>query len=103
MADEFVLHELQGSNVWAKDGERLGLVGQVHLDRATGEPEWITVALGLFETRQHFVPLAGARRDDDDIYVNYSRQAVDDSPQVDPDGALTPAEETLLTDYYKNF
>ncbi|WP_342023588.1 PRC-barrel domain-containing protein [Arthrobacter citreus] len=103
MADEFVIHELQGSNVWAKDGERLGLVGQVHLDRATGEPEWITVALGLFETRQHFVPLAGARRDEDDIYVNFSREAVDDSPVVDPDGALSPAEETLLTDYYKQF
>ncbi|MET4059914.1 sporulation protein YlmC with PRC-barrel domain [Arthrobacter sp. UYP6] len=103
MADEFVVHELQGSNVWAKDGERLGLVGQVHLDRSTGAPEWITVALGLFETRQHFVPLAGARRDEDDIYVNYSRQAVDDSPQVDPDGALSPEEETLLTDYYKKF
>lgn len=103
MADEFVIHELQGSNVWAKDGERLGLVGQVHLDRATGEPEWITVALGLFESRQHFVPLAGARRDEDDIYVNYSRQAVDDSPVVDPDGALTAEEETLLVDYYKKF
>ena len=103
MADEFVIHELQGSNVWAKDGERLGLVGQVHLDRATGVPEWITVALGLFDTRQHFVPLAGARRDEDDIFVNYSRQAVDESPQVDPDGALSSAEETLLMDYYSNF
>ncbi|GAA3293506.1 PRC-barrel domain-containing protein [Arthrobacter citreus] len=103
MADEYVIHELQGSNVWAKDGERLGLVGQVHLDRATGEPEWITVALGLFETRQHFVPLAGARRDEDDIYVNFSREAVDDSPVVDPDGALSSEEETLLTDYYKQF
>ncbi|MBP3035365.1 PRC-barrel domain-containing protein [Arthrobacter sp. zg-ZUI100] len=103
MADEFVIHELQGSNVWAKDGERLGVVGEVHLDRATGEPEWITVALGLFETRQHFVPLAGARRDEDDIYVNYSRQAVDDSPHLDPDGALTAEEEVQLTDYYRQF
>ena len=103
MADEFVIHELQGSNVWAKDGERLGLVGQVHLDRATGAPEWITVALGLFESRQHFVPLAGSRRDQDDIYVNYSREAVDGSPEVNPEGALSPEEEMLLTDYYRKF
>lgn len=103
MADEFVVHELQGANVWAKDGERLGLVGQVHLDRATGQPEWITVALGLFETRQHFVPLAGAHRDEEDLFVNYSRQAVDESPQLDPDGALGPEEELLLTDYYRQF
>lgn len=103
MADPYVIHELQGSNVWAKDGERLGLVGEVHLDRATGEPEWITVALGLFESRQHFIPLAGARRDDDDIYVNYSRQAVDDSPEINPEGPLTPDEETRLVDYYRDF
>ena len=35
MVDQYVIHELQGSNVWAKDGERLGLVGNVHL---TGPP-----------------------------------------------------------------
>ena len=41
MVDQYVIHELQGSNVWAKDGERLGLVDNVHLDRATGEPAWV--------------------------------------------------------------
>ncbi|MCC3281515.1 PRC-barrel domain-containing protein [Arthrobacter caoxuetaonis] len=103
MADQYVIHELQGSNVWAKDGERLGLVGNVHLDRATGQPAWITVALGLFEGRQYFVPLTGSRRDDDDLYVNYSRKAIEDSPDMDHGGALTPEEEAQLEDYYKSW
>ena len=91
MVDQYVIHELQGCTVWAKDGERLGLVGNVHLDRATGQPAWITVALGLFEGRQYFVPLAGARRDDDD------------SPDMDHEGALTPDEEAAVEDYYKGW
>jgi sporulation protein YlmC with PRC-barrel domain len=103
MVDQHVIHELQGCNVWAKDGERLGLVGNVHLDRATGEPSWVTVALGLFQGRQYFVPLTGARRDDDDLYVNYSRTAIEDSPDLGQDDALTADEEAALEDYYKGW
>ena len=103
MVDQYVIHELQVSNVWAKDGERLGLVDNVHLDRATGEPAWVTVALGLFEGRQYFVPLQGSRRDEDDLYVNYSRKAIEDSPDMDHDGALTADEEARLEDYYKGW
>ena len=101
MADQYEIHQIQGANVWADDGERLGLVGEVHLDRKTGEPAFITVALGLFESRQYFVPLAGARRDgQDNIYVAFSKQAVKDSPELNPDGPLTADEEKELADYY---
>ncbi|MCQ1948965.1 MULTISPECIES: PRC-barrel domain-containing protein [Arthrobacter] len=101
MADAFTLHEIQGSSVWAKDGERLGLVGEVHLDRATAEPVWITVDLGLFETEEHYVPLTGARRDGQDIFVNYSREQVSHSPGANPENPLSPAEESVLMDYYR--
>ena len=101
MADAFVLHEIQDSSVWANDGERLGLVGEVHLDRTTSEPAWITVDLGLFETEQHYVPLIGARRDGQDIFVNYSKDQVAHSPGANPENPLSPEEEAVLMDYYR--
>ncbi|MCC9204085.1 PRC-barrel domain-containing protein [Arthrobacter sp. zg-Y769] len=100
MADAYVLHEIQGSSVWAVDGERLGLVGEVHLDRNTAEPVWITVDLGLFEPEEHYVPLEGARRDGQDIFVNYSRDQVAHSPGANPENPLSPREEGILMDYY---
>lgn len=100
MADAFVLHEIQGSSVWANNGERLGLVGEVHLDRATGQPAWITVDLGLFESEEHYVPLANARRTAEDIFVDYSRDQVSHSPGANPENPLSPAEETVLMSYY---
>ena len=100
MADAFVLHEIQDSNVWANDGERLGLVGEVHLDRDTGQPAWITVDLGLFESEAHYVPLAAARRQGEDIFVNYSKKQISRSPGANPENPLSPAEEGILMDYY---
>ena len=100
MADAFVLHEIQGSSVWANDGERLGVVGEVHLDRDTGQPAWITVNLGLFESAEHYVPLAAARRDGQDIFVNYSKETVSKSPGANPENPLSPAEESVLMEYY---
>ena len=102
MADQFTVHEIQEARIWAKDGERLGTVGEVHLDRGTGDPAWITVDLGLFQTRARFVPLAGARRDDSDIFVNYSAKDVKDAPDVDPESPLTPAQEAVLQEYYQS-
>lgn len=102
MADQFVVHEIQEASVWARDGERLGTVGEVHLDRVTGDPEWITVDLGLFQTRARFVPLAGARRDDNDIFVNYSPKDVQDAPDINPEEPLSPAQEAVLREYYQS-
>jgi hypothetical protein len=36
-------------------------VGKVYLDEHTGRPLWVTVATGMFGTRQSFAPLYGAQ------------------------------------------
>ena len=100
MTDAFMLHQIQGSSVWANDGERLGLVGEVHLDRTTGQPAWITVDLGLFESDERYVPLANARSDGQDIFVGYSKDAIAKSPGANPENPLSPAEEGVLMEYY---
>ncbi|NED87350.1 PRC-barrel domain containing protein, partial [Streptomyces sp. SID11233] len=52
--------ELDGLDVYADDGEKIGGVDEVYLDDRTGRPEWVTVRTGLLGLREHFVPLAGA-------------------------------------------
>lgn len=42
-------------------GQKTGQVAAVYRDRATGEPEWLTVMTGLFGLKETFVPLPRAR------------------------------------------
>jgi hypothetical protein len=102
MTQDETAHELQSATMWDSSGHRLGLVGQVHRDNETGQLAWLTVALGLAETRERFVPLAGARVEGSDVYVAYDHDTIKDSPDIDnlPDQGLSPADEEKLTRYY---
>jgi len=79
---------------------KLGSIGQVYVDDASGDPSWVTVTTGLFGTSESFVPLEGARIDGDDIVVAFEEQAVRHAPRVDPDGSLSPEEEEQLYRHY---
>lgn len=81
------------------DESDLGRVGEMYLD-TDGKPEWVTVKTGWFDTRECFVPLAGARIDGDDIHVPYDRDTMQAAPHFDADTVLTPADETQLYGHY---
>ena len=89
-----------GGNVVSTSGHKIGSIGQIYLDDATGEPSWITVKTGLFGTSESFVPLQDATVQGDDVAVGFDKDKVKDAPRVDPDGSLSPEEEDRLYDYY---
>ena len=89
-----------GGNVVSTDGGKIGGIGQIYLDDATGDPTWVTAKTGLFGTKESFVPLEGARVQGDDVLVGYDKDKVKDAPRVDPDGNLSPEEEDQLYSYY---
>jgi len=89
-----------GGNVLSTGGGKIGSIGQIYLDDATGEPSWITVKTGLFGTSESFVPLDNANAQGDDVVVAYDKDKVKDAPRVDPDGSLSPEEEDELYRYY---
>jgi uncharacterized protein (TIGR02271 family) len=89
-----------GSGKVYAGSDKIGSIGQVYLDDASGEPTWVTAKTGLFGTAETFVPLQGARVDGDDIVVDYNEETVKGAPRVDVDGTLTPEEETELYRYY---
>ena len=95
------VREIIGNTAYGSDNEKIGKVGQVFFDDATGRPEWVTVNTGLFGTSESFAPLASARVAADGVYLAHTKDAVKDAPNVDLDGGhLSADEERRLYDYY---
>jgi uncharacterized protein (TIGR02271 family) len=87
-------------HVLSTSGDKIGNIGQIYLDDATGDPTWITVKTGLFGTSESFAPLQDAQVSGDDVTVGYDKAKITGAPRVDPDGNLSPQEEDALYDYY---
>jgi uncharacterized protein (TIGR02271 family) len=93
-------YDWQGRTILGSDGEKIGKLEEVYLDDLTGKPEWATVNTGLFGKKAHFVPLAGARSDGEDVRVTVSKDRVKDAPGIDPDGELSQEQEVELFEHY---
>ena len=83
------------------DGDKIGKIEAIYLDRQTGEPEWATVRTGLFGTRVSFVPIRDAEKTDDDtVRVPVQKEKVKEAPRIDADEELSPEEEQRLYEHY---
>jgi hypothetical protein len=79
-------HDARGS-----DGDTLGKIEDISLDRQTGEPEWAAVKAGLFGGRVSFGPPAEAGLDSGAVPVAYDKANVKAAPHADADGQLFSA------------
>lgn len=83
------------------DGNKIGTIDEIYLDRQSGDPEWVTVKTGLLGTKSSFVPIADAHPSgDDEVHVPYTKDQVKDAPSIDADGELTEDEERRLYQHY---
>lgn len=99
--DDQQIQFLLGTDVYSSDGEKIGRAGQVYVDDQTGYPEWATVNTGLFGLNESFVPLKAAKFYEDRVTVPFTKDAVKDAPNVNPDGGhLGPEEEDRLYRHY---
>jgi len=90
----------RGRDLVDNDGDKIGSIEDIYLDRETDEPEWAVVTTGLFGTKRTFVPLTEAQTHEDGIRVPYEKAAVKDAPKIDPDGELSHEEERVLYEHY---
>src|SRR4051794_37858925 len=90
----------RGRTLVDRDGDKIGKIEDIYLDRSSGEPEWVAVKTGLFGSNVSFVPIHGASPTGDDLQVSYEKDLVKDAPNVDPDGELSPEEERRLYQHY---
>ena len=94
------VRELRGRNMIDRDGDKIGTVDEIYLDRQTGNPEWALVSTGLLGRKSQFVPLRGAEPAGDDLRVVYSKDQVKDAPGIEADGELSTEEERRLYEHY---
>lgn len=100
MANNISIEDLQRSTVIDQDGDKVGKVGQVYLDDATGQPNWVTVNTGLFGGSETFVPLDEATLDGEDLRVPYTKAFIKDAPNLDADSHVDESQEDELYRYY---
>ncbi|MBE2315778.1 PRC and DUF2382 domain-containing protein [Solirubrobacter sp. CPCC 204708] len=90
----------RGQDLVDNDGDKIGSIDDIYLDRETDQPEWAVVTTGLFGTKRTFVPLAEAQPSGDGVRVPYEKATVKDAPNIDPDGQLSHDEERTLYQHY---
>jgi len=91
---------LLGGTAYTSDGDKIGSIGQVYLDNASGEPAWVTVKTGLFGSNESFVPLEQAELTEDGVRVPYDKDRVKGAPNIETDRELSEQEEDQLYTYY---
>jgi len=90
-----------GHDVIGPDGEKIGSLDHLYVDRETGEPTFIAVKTGLFGMSDSLVPVpTTANAADGKVSVAYDKAKVKGAPNVKADGELSEQEEAKLYEYY---
>ena len=91
----------RGMKMVDADGDKIGTIEDIFLDRQTGEPAWAAVKTGLFGLKQTLVPIHDAElTEDNEVRVTVQKENVKDAPRIDAEGELTPEEERTLWEHY---
>ncbi len=85
-----------GRDAVDNDGDKVGAIKDIYLDRQSGEPEWAAVKTGLFGTKVSFVPLEGASAAGDEVRLAYDKATIKDAPNVEADGELSPRRSAAV-------
>jgi uncharacterized protein (TIGR02271 family) len=90
----------RGRDVVDGNGDKVGTLEDIYLDRESGEPEWMAIRTGMFGTKVSFAPISDAAAAGEDIRVPYEKSQVKDAPKVEADGELSGDEERVLYEHY---
>lgn len=93
------LAALEGGTVLASDGNKIGKVEQIWVDRVNRQPEWAGVKIGVLGTKHRLVSLRAAEYRDDAVVVNYTKDEVEQAPEIDPESAGAEEELRLYRHY----
>jgi anti-anti-sigma factor len=90
----------RGQTMVTTDGEKIGKIGEIYVDRDTDQPEWALVNTGMLGTKSSFVPIADAHPDGDQVRVPFAKDVVTGAPKLDADGELSQQDEAALYAHY---
>ena len=82
------------------DGEKLGSVKEVYINDSTGQPDFVEIGHGVFGMSSSLVPLRGHRLDGENLKLAFSKDRIQDAPNIDHDAHLTDADQDTI---YRHF
>jgi hypothetical protein len=83
-----------------REGNPLGRITYIYLDRVTGQPTWALVVMGGLRRKRAFVPLTQAVQEKDHIRVAVAGAAVRKAPGLRRRGELPQKHEARLLEHY---
>ena len=92
-----VTHRWQGRTLVDDNGELLGTIEIIYLDKATEQPEWALLEAGTAGPAPTFVPLVSASEEGDTIRVPFDKTLVGGAPSVPADQELSEDQEASCT------
>jgi Uncharacterized protein conserved in bacteria (DUF2188)/PRC-barrel domain len=93
------LERLRGAPVRSQEGEILGSLDLIMVDRVTREPEWIGVRIEGDEPGWLPIPVVAVRAEGAEVLIAYPKEQVQGAPTV-MDSEIGEAEERSLYDYF---
>jgi uncharacterized protein (TIGR02271 family) len=90
----------RGRDAHDSDGQKVGSIEEIYLDRRSDQPQWLLISSGLLGNKHSFVPLEGASEQEDGIRLAYDKGRVKDAPSIDADEELSSEEEKRLYQHY---
>jgi hypothetical protein len=95
-----VTHRWQGRTLVDDNGEPLGSIEIIYLDKATEQPEWALLEAGTGGPAPTFVPLVSASEEGDTIRVPFDKALVEGAPSLPADRELSEDQEGELYRHY---
>jgi hypothetical protein len=93
-------HRWQGRTLVDHDGEPLGSIEAIYLDKATEQPEWALLEAGATGPSRTYVPLVSANEDGDSVRVPFAKTLVEGVPGMAADRELSEDQEQELYRHY---
>jgi uncharacterized protein (TIGR02271 family) len=94
------IQSLIGDEVYSSDGEKIGKVTDLFFDTTSPDQCWIGVIGGFLGLKHRTVPLDGAElRSDDQVWLAYTKDQIDNSPELYGDSLDDNGVDTLGSHY----
>ena len=94
------IQDLTTATAYDRDGEKLGSVKEVYINDSTGQPDFVEVGHGLFGMSSSIVPLRGHRLDGENLQLAFSKDRIQDAPNISDDEHLSEEDHATI---YRHF
>ncbi|RSZ61913.1 DUF2382 domain-containing protein [Corynebacterium hylobatis] len=94
------IQDLTHATAYDKNGDKLGSVKQVYVNDATGQPDFVEVGHGLFGMSSSLVPLRGHQLTGEELRLSFTKDRIQDAPDINDDAHLTDEDQSLIYRHY---